>query len=360
MAGDRHGERVLPLWDHVTELAKLLRLWVYTFVIATIVFMVLPADLSFLNDPLAFYKPMISVVLLGIKDYLLPQSVVLISGSFTAPIEIYFMSSIVLGFAVSVPVLAYEIYRFVDPALLPHEKRAVLPFVTGFSLLFLAGTDLEYVINPYEEYALEQAVQLKEKHGGEVTVVTLGPEKSTQVILKTLALGADKAIHLKHENFPNEPSAVAHAIADELRTIEFDALFFGKKGVDDDNQQVGQMVAELLGIPCVTQIARVDILNGKAVAHREVEGGTLVVETTLPAAFTGEKDLAIPRYASLRELVAARKKPITMKEPAVGRLVLETVMVQYPPQRPPGRIVGKGTEAVPVLVKLLHEEAKVI
>ncbi len=188
-------------------------------------------------------------------------------------------------------------------------------------------SDTEFVINPYEEYALEQGVQLKEKHGGEVTVLTIGPER---------------------------------AIAAELKTVEFDVLLFGKKGVDDDNQQVGPMVAELLGIPCVTQIVKLDITTGKAVAHREVEGGVIVVETSLPSAFTAEKDLTVPRYASLRELVAARKKPILVKDPQQFPGVLETVSVQYPPPRPPGRVLGKGVEAVPILVKVLHEEAKVI
>jgi electron transfer flavoprotein beta subunit len=145
-----------------------------------------------------------------------------------------------------------------------------------------------------------------------------------------------------------------------LKTVEFDVLLFGKKGVDDDNQQVGPMVAELLGIPCVTQIIKLDISAGKAVAHREVEGGVIVVETTLPSAFTAEKDLTVPRYASLRELVAARKKPILVKEPQQFPGILETISVQYPPPRPPGRVLGKGIEAVPILVKVLHEEAKVI
>jgi electron transfer flavoprotein beta subunit len=224
----------------------------------------------------------------------------------------------------------------------------------------LSTSDAEFVINPYEEYALEQGIQLREKHAGEVTVLTLGPEKSTSVILKALALGADKAIHLKSENFPDDPSAVARAIAAELKSLEFDVLLFGKKGVDDDNQQVGPMVAELLGIPCVTQIVKLDISAGKAVAHREVEGGVIVVEATLPAAFTAEKDLTVPRYASLRELVAARKKPILVKEPQQFPRILETISVQYPPPRPPGRVLGKGVEAVPMLVKALHEEAKVI
>lgn len=221
-------------------------------------------------------------------------------------------------------------------------------------------SDAEFVINPYEEYALEQGVQLKEKYGGEVMVLSLGPEKSTNVILKALALGADRAIHLRSENFPDDPSAVARALAAELKAVEFDVLLFGKKGVDDDNQQVGTMVAELLGVPCVTQIVKLEISTGKAVAQREVEGGAIVVEATLPAAFTAEKDLTVPRYASLRELVAARKKPITVKEPQQFPGILETISVQNPPPRPPGRVIGKGVDAVPVLVRVLHEEAKVI
>lgn len=224
----------------------------------------------------------------------------------------------------------------------------------------IVTSDAEFVINPYEEYALEQGVQLKEKHGGEVTVLTLGPEKSINVILKALALGADKAIHLKTENFPDDPNAVAHAIAAELKPAEFDVLLFGKKGVDDDNQQVGPMVAELLGIPCMTQVVKLDVSDRKATAEREVEGGVIVVESSLPSAFTAEKDLTTPRYASLRELVAARKKPILTKEPQQFPGMLETVSVQYPPPRPPGRVLGKGVEAVPILVKVLHEEAKVI
>ena len=221
-------------------------------------------------------------------------------------------------------------------------------------------SDAEFVINPYEEYAIEQAVQLKEKHGGEVTVVTLGPEKTTQVIMKALALGADKAVHLKSDKIPDDPGPLARVLANELKGLEFDVLLFGKKGVDDDNQQVGQMVAESLGIPCVTQIVKLDVSDGKAVAQREVEGGSITVETTFPAAFTAEKDLTIPRYASLRELVAARKKPIVVKDVQLPKSSIEIVSVQNPPPRPPGKIVGKGVEAVPTLVKLLHEEAKVI
>src|SRR5437763_16474338 len=124
-------------------------------------------------------------------------------------------------------------------------------------------SDAEFVINPYEEYALEQAVQLKEKHGGEVTVVTLGPEKTTQVIMKALALGADKAVHLKSDKIPEDPGSIARALAYELKGLEFDVLLFGKKGVDDDNQQGGQRVAELLGGPCGNQNVKQDVSGCK-------------------------------------------------------------------------------------------------
>lgn len=178
--------------------------------------------------------------------------------------------------------------------------------------------------------------------------------------MKALALGADSAVHLRTEESQSDSSCVARAIANELKSHQFDILLFGKKGVDDDNQQVGQMVAELLDIPCVTQVVKLELSDGKAVAQREVEGGGIVVETSLPAAFTAEKDLTVPRYASLRELVAARKKPIVVRDVKLQPPLLEVISVQNPPPRPPGRIVGKGVEAVPVLVKLLHEEAKVI
>lgn len=186
LAEDPGDDRVLPLWDHVAELAKLLRLWIYTFIGATVVFMVLPADLSFLNDPFAFYKPLVSVILLGVRDQLLPPSVQLIAGSLTAPIEIYFISCIVLGFAVSVPILAYEIYRFVDPALLPHERQSLFPFVSGFSLLFLAGVLFAlFVLLPFVIYGTLLFLPIT---GVEAPFVTIGDFYSL-VFFTVLATG---------------------------------------------------------------------------------------------------------------------------------------------------------------------------
>lgn len=130
----------------MNELAKLLRAWIYTFIISTILFMVLPADTSFLKDPLNFYKPLISVIILYIKGRLLPSNVQLIAGSFTAPIELYVIASVVFGFVVSLPLLVYEVYKFIDPALKPSERQSVYPFVSAFTLLFIAGAAFAFVV----------------------------------------------------------------------------------------------------------------------------------------------------------------------------------------------------------------------
>jgi sec-independent protein translocase protein TatC len=132
-------QKVLPLWDHVSELANRLRIWVTSFIIATVVFMVLPANLSFLSNPLGLYRPFITLVLQDIRLRILPSNVQLIAGTFTAPILLYFIASAVFGFTVTVPILAYQVYRFIDPALTKTERGSAYPFVAGFSVLFVGG-----------------------------------------------------------------------------------------------------------------------------------------------------------------------------------------------------------------------------
>ena len=136
---DRKDQKVLPIWEHVGELANRVKVWITSFIIATLIFLLLPADLSFLSNPLGLYKPFISIVLLAIKNRLLPSGVQLIAGTFTAPILLYFVASAVFGFAVTLPLLAYQIYKFVDPALTRGERGSAFPFVTGFTVLFVAG-----------------------------------------------------------------------------------------------------------------------------------------------------------------------------------------------------------------------------
>lgn len=218
---------------------------------------------------------------------------------------------------------------------------------------------IEQIINPYDEYALEEAVRLKEQVAqSEITLVSLGPEKAQQIILKALAMGADKAIHLKSDNIPNDSLAIAKILAEELRN--YDIIFFGKKAVDYDNHQVGAIVAELLNLPCITACTHYEYSEGKITAYREIEGGVEVYQVNPPVVLTQEKGLHEPRYPQLRELMSARKKPITLKQPNFSSSSTETIELSYPPPRPSGKIVGKGVEVVPELVRLLREEAKVI
>ncbi len=222
--------------------------------------------------------------------------------------------------------------------------------------------DLEWVMNPYDEYAVEEAVRLKERFGGEVTVLSLGDEEAENIVLTALAMGADRGIILQPEEPITDPYLIAKVLAGKLSEMEFDIVLFGKRSIDYNNHQVGTMVAELLGIPSVSSVNKLEILDGKVRARREIEGGAAeIVEVEMPVVITAEKDLNQPRYVSFRGLALARRKPIEYEDVEVeGEEGLEIEKLEYPPEKKPGRIVGEGPEAVPLLVKLLREEAKVI
>jgi electron transfer flavoprotein beta subunit len=222
---------------------------------------------------------------------------------------------------------------------------------------------VEYKLNPYDEFALEEALRVREKAGqGQVTVLCYGPAEAAPVIRTALAMGADRAVHLKGDAPFGDGYAAASVLADALKTLPFDLLFFGKQAVDDDGHQVGVLVARRLGLPHVSVVTKfeLDAAARRATVHRQVEGGEEVIEVGLPAAFTAQKGLNEPRFASLKGILAAKSKPV--EERAVGaapqRIVVEKL--ELPPARPPGRIVGQGAAAAPELVRLLREEAKVI
>ena len=220
-------------------------------------------------------------------------------------------------------------------------------------------TGVTYIISPYDEFAIEECLRLKEKNGGDVTVISLGGDTHKESLRKALAMGVDKAVLLKDEGV-RDSFAVARGLADYLKDISPDIVFFGKQSVDYDDGAVGVMVAEMLGLPSVSVVVKLDVTGGKAVAEREIEGGREILETTLPAVFTAQKGLNEPRYPSLKGIMAAKSKPIEERTlPAFsGKVTL--VQMQKPPAKPAGRIVGTDASAVPELVRLLHEEAKVI
>ena len=220
-----------------------------------------------------------------------------------------------------------------------------------------------WILNPYDEFALEQALRIREGQGsGEVVVLSLGGAGVQTTLRNALALGADRAVHLKHDGVQPDSLQVARALAAELKGLDGQLLWFGKQAVDDDAAQVPPMVAELLGHPCVTVVAAFTLSadGAKAVVEREVEGGREVVEVTLPAVLAADKGLNEPRYASLKGIMAAKKKPIEEKPVTLAPPALEILSLALPAPRAPGRIIGQGIEAVPELVRVLREEAKVI
>ena len=217
------------------------------------------------------------------------------------------------------------------------------------------------ILNPYDEFAVEQALRVKEQLGaGEVVAVAVGGAGVQTTLRNVLAMGADRAIHLKSDAATADGLSVARALAEAIRPLEPGVVWFGKLAVDDDAAQVGPMVATLLGRPCVSVVAKFDLAGQTAKVEREIEGGREQVEVPLPAVFTAEKGLNEPRYASLKGIMAAKKKPIEERAVDLGAPGVERLALELPPPRKPGRIVGEGVAAVPELMRALREEAKVL
>jgi electron transfer flavoprotein beta subunit len=175
-------------------------------------------------------------------------------------------------------------------------------------------------------------------------------------------MGADRGVLLQAAGLLPDGLDTAKALAAELKAGGFDLILFGKMAIDDYNHQVGPMVAELLDLPCVTTVAHLEIAGPAGTAEREIEGGVEVVEFPLPAVLTTDKGLNEPRYPALKGIMAAKKKPLEVKPiaPGPGPGALEVLSLSLPPERQAGKIVGEGSAAVPGLVRLLREEAKVL
>src|SRR6058998_186823 len=193
---------------------------------------------------------------------------------------------------------------------------------------------VKFILNPYDEFAVEEALRRKEQAGtGEVVVVALGPAAAQETIRTALAMGADRGVLLHVEKIPADGLEAAKALAAELKGGGYDLILFGKMAIDDYNHQVGPMVAELLDLPCVTTVAHLEIDGARGTAEREVEGGVEVVEFTLPAVLTTDKGLNEPRYPALKGIMAAKKKPLEVKTVSLGGGGLELLALTPPPER---------------------------
>jgi electron transfer flavoprotein beta subunit len=230
-------------------------------------------------------------------------------------------------------------------------------------------SDVNWIVSPYDEFALEEALKIKEAKGGEVVLVSLGPDRVQSALRSGLAMGADSALHLKDALFDQTDTlGTAWALATALKPMAPDLILMGQQGVGGDNAQVPGLVAEILDLPQVTTVVNVEMQDGKATVEREIEGAHETWDVTLPAVLSAQKGLNEPRYASLKGIMAAKKKLIETKGAADLGLTAEqlapktkVVALELPPSRSAVKMIeGDADTQVKELLRLLHEEAKVI
>jgi len=235
-------------------------------------------------------------------------------------------------------------------------------------------SDVKWIISPYDEYALEEALKTRESKGsGTVTVVSIGPERAKTGLREALARGADEAIWIAQQDPEMDAFAAAKNLAAVIKELPHNLVWFGQKGVGGDESIVGPMVAEFLGLPHVGSIVRFEIAEGKVVCDREIEGAHEHVECTIPCVLTTQKGLNDPRYASLKGIMAAKKKSIAERAAVAHPARVRTLHLDLPPAGKachfvPGgdpKASAEGAASDPAaaareLARLLREEAKVI
>jgi len=234
----------------------------------------------------------------------------------------------------------------------------------------IATDGIKYIINPYDEFSVEEALRLKEKFKeGEVVILGIGPDRATEAIRTALAMGADRGIHVSDESLAYaDPCVIAQTLAAAAKGVEYDVIFCGHRAIDDDFAEAGAMLAEFLQIPQVTLVTKVEVAGDKksAVVERDIEGGKETVEVPLPCVLTSQKGLNEPRYASLPGIMKAKKKPIDKKTAADLGVNVEPKLEARNYSMPSERQAGKKfegmepEEAAKVVVQALRNEAKVI
>jgi len=222
-------------------------------------------------------------------------------------------------------------------------------------------TNLKFDINPYDEYAIEAAVQLKEQNGGEVIAISVGPARDSISLKRVLALGADRLLHLVIDDKPLYDSmAIATILAEAIKPLSPDLIFCGKISIDTGNGLVGPLLARRLDWPCLTGICELKFKEDHLVIGKDTEIGRVHYESSLPCLLTTDKGLNKPRFPSLKDIMLARKKETIATNIGVPEQVSELVGLNSPDARQVGIILGNDIGAVPELIRRLREEAKVL
>ncbi|NLC77693.1 MAG: electron transfer flavoprotein subunit beta/FixA family protein [Clostridia bacterium] len=237
--------------------------------------------------------------------------------------------------------------------------------LTGDGKVSDQGVNL--IINPYDEFAVEEAIRIKEAKGGEVTIVSMGGDKAQEAIRQALAMGADKAVLISDPALAEVDHYVAaKVLAKALEGMEYDLILTGWVAIDDQSAQVPGRLAEILGLPQANVVTKLELEDGKAVCHREGDGAVEVLEVPLPAVITAQKGLNEPRYPSLKGIMQAKKKElkkVTLQDLGLSAEEAKAKIVGYqlPEARQAGKVVeGEPADTVRQLVEFLTKEAKVI
>ncbi len=219
---------------------------------------------------------------------------------------------------------------------------------------------VKFILNPYDEYALEEAIQLKEKNGGELTVVTVADGSATDILRTALAMGADKAIHIKANQLEKDSYFVAKNISNVAKELNPDIIFLGKQSIDFDSFQMSSMLGGLLDLPSVDVVSQLEYSEGSIKGEKDIEGGKVSFESSLPAIVSVQKGIKDPRYPKLPQIMKAKKKPIEDRDAEETALRTELVEMAIPEKNRAGKILTDSEADINELVRLLHEEAKVI
>ncbi len=217
---------------------------------------------------------------------------------------------------------------------------------------------VKFILNPYDEYTIEEGLQLREKLGGTVTAITVGNASSQEILRTALAMGVDEAVHILSDS--KDAFSVANDIVDAAKSLSIDLILFGRQSIDFDSFQMASTVAGLLEQPIITMVSSLTISGTSVSTERDVEGGKEVVETSLPCVISVQKGINNPRYPKLPDIMKAKKRTIIERTSVNAASRVSTVSIELPSSKRAGIILGDSDADISELVRLLHEESKVI
>ncbi|MBI3258760.1 MAG: electron transfer flavoprotein subunit beta/FixA family protein [Ignavibacteriae bacterium] len=218
---------------------------------------------------------------------------------------------------------------------------------------------VKFILNPYDEFTIEEGLRLREKFGGSVTALTVGGDGAKEILRTALAMGVDKAIIVKDDN-REDSFSVATNIAEAAKSVQPDVVILGRQSIDYDSFGMASMVGELLDMPSISVVSKWSIEGNAVTAERDIEGGKEVVETTLPCVISAQKGLNDPRYPKLPDIMKAKSKPIEERAGVASASRTQTISMELPQSKRVGKILGDSDADISELVRLLHEDAKVI